>query len=94
MEALSSIASALAQVGYFNDALAVLGLREYDEYQFDKFVRTLARWAPFFGQVKQGLSADVLREATAVAGWVRLDWRKIHELLSLSRYCNETQFSK
>jgi hypothetical protein len=45
-------------------------------------MQSLAEWAPFFEQVKPGLSLGVLHEATGIAGWVRSDWRKIHELLN------------
>jgi hypothetical protein len=34
-----------------------------------------------FDQVEPGLSLRVLEEATGVAGWVRADWGKIHEIL-------------
>ncbi len=39
-------------------------------------------WVPSFEQVTPGLSIAVLREAIRVAGWVRSDWREIHELLN------------
>jgi tetratricopeptide (TPR) repeat protein len=77
LDALSSLASALAQARHFNYGLAVFGLRK-----LDTFLQALAQWAPSFEQVKQGLSVDVLREATGIAGWVRSDWRKIHGLLN------------
>lgn len=79
-EVLRDFAAALVQAGRFSYALAVLlGLRELNE-----FVRALAVWAPSFEQVKRGLSVDVLREVVRIAGWVRPDWREIHELLSAS----------
>jgi thioredoxin-like negative regulator of GroEL len=75
--ALRDLASALAQAGRFNYALAVLDLRKLDE-----FLQALAKWAPSFERVEPGLSVVVLWEATGIVGWVRSDWRTIHELLN------------
>jgi hypothetical protein len=70
-------AEARAQARRFGDALTSLGPRE-----LDRFLQTLAQWAPFFEQIKPRLSIDVLTEGIRIAGWVRVDWRKTHELLS------------
>lgn len=76
-EALYNLAAALAQAGSFAEALTALGPCE-----LDKFLQALAEWAPAFEQIEPGLSVAVLQEATSVAGWVRPDWHKVHELLS------------
>ena len=76
-EAPSSMVSALGQAGRFDHALTLLGVRTLDE-----FLQALAEWAPSFEQVKPGVSVDVLRAATSIAGWVRAGWGKIHERLN------------
>jgi hypothetical protein len=76
-QALSDLALDLARDKCFNFALAVL----LDDPGLDAFLRALAEWTPSFEQVKPGLSTTVLREASGVAGWLSLRYRKIHELL-------------
>jgi len=76
-EALKALSAAMARAGSLNYALSLLGLRTLDE-----FLQILAEWATVFEQIKPRLSIAVLSDATAVAGWVRSDWREIHELLS------------
>jgi hypothetical protein len=75
--ALGKLAAVLARVRRFNHALTLLGLLD----KLGEVLQALAKWAASFEQLKQGLSVAVLREATGNAGWVRLDWREIHELL-------------
>jgi hypothetical protein len=73
---LADLAAAYARAHRFSDALTALGTREL-EY----FLQSLAEWAEAFEQVEPGMSVAVLREASEVAGWVRPEWRQIHELL-------------
>ncbi|MCZ7567019.1 MAG: hypothetical protein M5U01_00265 [Ardenticatenaceae bacterium] len=75
--ALRALGAALARDGRFEAALVTVGPDDLDD-----FIRSLADWAPYFENVEPGLSLAVLREASEVAGWVRRDWREIHELLS------------
>jgi tetratricopeptide (TPR) repeat protein len=75
-DTLRALAAALAQAGRFDEAFKALGQPEADE-----FLKTIAQWSPAFEKVKPGLSVTILREGVRIVGWVRPDWRKIHELL-------------
>jgi hypothetical protein len=76
VEARGELATVLAHAGRFGDALLTLG-----QCPLHGFLRTLAAWASAFETSTPGLSIAVLRAATNVAGWVRFDWRKVHQLL-------------
>ncbi len=75
--ALRELADALARAGRFSYAFAVFGL-----YELDTFLAVLANWVSAFEKVVPGSAIGIVREATGIAGWVRSDWREIHELLS------------
>ena len=72
-----NLADSLARSKRFGEALTTLSPRTPDE-----FLQTLIKWSPSFEQVEPGLSPNVLREAIGVVGWLRPEWREIHELLS------------
>ena len=75
-KALHAIAKRLAQEQQFMEALAT-----YSPPRIDSCIKTLAQWWYAFEQAETGSFIAVLHESTAVAGWVRSDWQKIHELL-------------
>src|SRR5215211_1912850 len=76
--ALETVARVSAQSGHFDRALNIVSLSGLDD-----FLGTLATWAPFLDQLRQGLTITVLRASINVAGWENPAWRKINESLSL-----------
>ncbi|MCZ7567017.1 MAG: hypothetical protein M5U01_00255 [Ardenticatenaceae bacterium] len=77
MDAQIDLAEAFARAGLLREALI-----RVETSDLDKLLAILAEWAPQFEELEAGLSLAVLHEASGVAGWVRPDWRKIHELLA------------
>ena len=57
------------------------GLEALETDSFDEFIGTLVRWAPLFEKLNRELPVTALREAIAVAGWIRPDWQKIHDCI-------------
>ncbi len=76
MRGYRKLAEALAKDGNLPKALEKLGTRRIDE-----FILILCDWAQYFEQMNAGMSLEVLRQATEVAGWVRPDWQRINKLL-------------
>jgi hypothetical protein len=74
---LRKLATFNAKRGRFDKALSVLEPENLDDY-----IDTLAEWGPAFEHAKAGLALGAWQSATQVAGWVRPDWLKIHNLLS------------
>jgi hypothetical protein len=70
------IATALAASGRLDEALAELA-----PTRLDQFIAMVARWAPHFEQRHAGLALTVLSSVIDVAGWIRPDWRAVHEVL-------------
>jgi hypothetical protein len=64
----------------FKLALTTLGSRELGE-----FLQTMAAWGVYFDQLASKSSVAVLREAAGIAGWVRSDWRRTHDMLLVNR---------
>ncbi len=58
----------------------VLTLRGYCD--LDSFVQTMAKCSPAFEKIQQELSVEVIQEIIRIAGWVRLDWQKIHGIIA------------
>jgi hypothetical protein len=49
--------------------------------ELDGFLQHVARWAPAFEEIRPGLSISVINAAMGIIGWVRPDWRRMHESL-------------
>lgn len=77
MDALKSLAIAMAQVNFFVKAFAVLDIEELDH-----LLVNLNDFRSTFEKVESGLSVKVIQEAVRIAGWVRPTWQKIWNVLS------------
>jgi hypothetical protein len=75
-----NIASAFAWMGHFVEAIMGLG-----KVSLDDFLSELVDWTDALEKKQTGLAISILCEATCIVGWVRPDWRDIHELLVASK---------
>jgi tetratricopeptide (TPR) repeat protein len=74
---LRVLATTLVKLKRYSEAFAVLQTLELDE-----LVEVLAKWSLIFEEVALGLAEKVLCETIRIIGWIRPDWREIHELLT------------
>ena len=74
---LAQLATGLARARHFTEAFDAI-----ERADLEHVMIFLADSSVAFDQVEPGLSLRALEEATAVAGWVRDDWGKIHEILA------------
>jgi hypothetical protein len=42
----------------------------------------MAKCSPAFEKIQQELSVEVIQEIIRIAGWVSLDWQKIHGIIA------------
>ncbi len=84
--ALNNLVLALVRAGHPIAAVIEAAFSLLDPRNLDEFLHALAAYAFLFEHQEPELSVDVLREATSIAGWVRSDWRKIHERLAAPEF--------
>ncbi|MGX1887885.1 hypothetical protein [Streptomyces sp. NPDC055287] len=48
----------------------------------DELIRDIADRSVAFEAVEPNLAAKALKEAMRISGWVRADWRHVHDLLT------------
>ncbi len=69
------LAFAMAAVDKFSEALPMI------DFWLDEFLSSLAEWYDSLEKKHLGLTTSILRETTRIVGWVRSDWREIHNEL-------------
>ena len=95
-EALIYLAKAVAWIGYFEEALSILGLIN----EPSKFLDELVDWISASENFEQNIIVDILQETTRIFGWMYPYWNKIYnDLISnvnkanFSLYANQGLFS-
>ncbi len=75
-KAIVQLAHHLAAEGKQGEAIDALASCELDAY-----LQTLAEIAPLFGGEEDAQPVVILRQAAAIAGWARPDWREVYVVL-------------
>ena len=75
-ESLVRLARALTEAGRISEALSILPPQDLDRY-----VRTTAELAVLIDRSEPGEGIAALREVTRITGWIRDDWRALHDTL-------------
>jgi tetratricopeptide (TPR) repeat protein len=80
---LRQLSLTLARKNRWSQALAFLG-----PFPLVEFFQLLGEFSILIERFESGLPKEIFFAATAIAGWVDVNWRKIHEVMDLSHRHN------
>src|SRR5262249_25830879 len=78
--ALSVVALSLAQAGQFCNAFFVLQPRDFYDY-----LSSIAKWVLSLERLEPSFYLSIIIEVVRIVGWVRPQWYRIHDILTISR---------